>query len=708
MKADRETPSHVAVGDRGRTPEAQGWSRRELSLLLMVVAFYLATRLVALADFPIFFFCDEAIHANLARDLVDRGFRDPLGHLFPAYFRNVTVYNLALSVWVHVLPVVLFGKSVFVVRATSVAVGLAGVVALMVALRRFYGVRLWWLGGLVMAAIPAWFLHSRTAFETAMMVGFYALFVLSYLSYRKVSPRWLFATLGCAAATFYSYSNGQGVIFITLLVLLVVDWRYHWQVIRRHPRLVLGAAIVAVLLAAPYLRFRWVLHPEMVSEHLANLESYWLHDISLQEKLTTFATIYGRGLGPKYWFTEDGRELFRHRMKGMGHLPLWLAPALALGLVMTLLRAPRSPADRLTLIAVAAAPFAASLVGLRITRVLAMVVPVTILATVGLDQLRWWLRRLFPEAVFGALVALAIASTSVVMAVNAVHNGPTWFRDYALYGMQYGARQVFEMVREHLATDPSAVVTVSHSWANNPNAFRDFFLEEEEWRRTHMGSLENLLREPQNIPDGLDFVLTAEEFTRARASSKLVVGQPLRSLAYPDGRLGFVLVHLRYSEAAAEMFEAERVQRRKLVETTVTVEGRASVVRHPSFDIGAAEDMFDGDTESLARTLDADPAVIEIDFLEPRTVAGARLHLWSRRYVAGLRVSDDSGEVSRVSELVSTDRLPPVYEIWLPEPVVDATGMVVVLSKWGDFHIHVREIEILSKPRDAPTAAHTP
>ena len=38
-----------------------------------------------------------------------------------------------------------------------------------------------------MAALPAWFLHSRTAFETVMMVGFYAVFVLAYLLYREVS-----------------------------------------------------------------------------------------------------------------------------------------------------------------------------------------------------------------------------------------------------------------------------------------------------------------------------------------------------------------------------------------------------------------------------------------------------------------------------------------------------------------------------------------
>jgi hypothetical protein len=666
-------------------------------VLVAVVVFYAITRLGALEDFPIYFFCDEAIHANLARDLVDRGFRDPLGDLFPAYFRNVTVFNLSLSVWVHVLPVVLFGKSIFVVRATSVGVGMAGLVALMLALRRFYGVRLWWLGGLVMAALPAWFLHSRTAFETAMMVGFYGLFIAAYLSYRELSPRWLFAVLVTAAATFYSYSNGQGVIFVTLLLLLVVDWRYHWGIVRRHRRLVVAAVVVALLLAAPYVRFRWLQHPDMVTEHLANLESYWLHDVPLGDKLTTFATIYGRGLGPDYWFTEDEHELVRHRMKGRGHLPVWLAPVIGLGLLVAIARARRSAACRLVLIAVLAAPFAASLVGLRITRVLAMMVPATILATVGIDQIRSWLRRWVSDVVFSTAVAMALASATVVMAVDAIHNGPTWFRDYALYGMQYGARQVFGVVRDHLAADPDAVVTVSHSWANNPDAFRDFFLDDEMRQRAQMGSLENLLREPQEIPDGLDFLVTAVEYADAKASPKLVVGPPLRTLPYPDGRPGFVLARMRYSAEAGEIFEAERLQRRRLVESFVVIDGRHTLVRHPLFDIGAAEDMFDGDTESLARTLDADPAVIEIQLPEPRQVAGVRLHLWSRRYVAAFKVTDVAGDVSSVSLLMTTDRLPPVYEMRLSEPVAEAKEVGVVLRKWGDFHVHIREIEILTR-----------
>jgi 4-amino-4-deoxy-L-arabinose transferase-like glycosyltransferase len=253
-----------------------------------VLLFYAATRLYGIVDFPIYFFCDEAQQANLAERLVDNGFRDDDGNLFPAYFQNVRVYNLGLSVWVHALPIAAFGKTIFTVRATSVMVGLLGAAALMLALKWFFATRLWWTGGLVMAALPAWFLHSRTAFEAAMMVGFYATFVLAYLLYREVSEWWLPAAVVCGAATFYSYSNGQGVMFVSCLLLLVVDWRYHWRVVRRHPGAAAAGLVAVLLVAAPYIRFRFFLHPEMMATHLDDLNSYWIEDIPLARKIGLF------------------------------------------------------------------------------------------------------------------------------------------------------------------------------------------------------------------------------------------------------------------------------------------------------------------------------------------------------------------------------------------------------------------------------------
>jgi hypothetical protein len=693
-----DPPETAAVTNPGSAaqPSSRRLGRVDWLLLAAVLAVAAATRLVAVADFPIYFFCDEAHQANLARDLVANGFRDEDGNLLPAYFRNVRVFNLGLSVYVHALPVTLFGKTVTVVRATSVAVGLLGTAALMLALKWFFGLRLWWAGGLVMAVLPAWFLHSRTAFETVMMVSFYAVFVLAYLLYREASPRWLPAAVAAGAATFFSYSNGQGVMFVSCLLLLVVDRRYHWQVLRRHRGAAAAAAVVLILVAGPYLRFRYQLHPEMMELHFDDLHSYWTEELPTSAKLGRFAATYLRGLSPGYWFTEDLRELERHRMLGYPHLPVWLAPPILLGLAISLLRAPRSPAHRLLLIGALAAPFSASFVDLRITRVLAMVVPATLAATVGLELLRSWAARVLPARWLDVALGLGLTAAAGAMTRDALVNGPRWFTDYGMQGMQWGARELFAELRERLAANPRERLVISHLWANNSNAFGDFFLSREERERITWGTIDDVLRERRSEVDpAVTFALTPAELERAQASPKLRVDPAWTEIPDPAGRPGFYLVRLEYTPDADTIFEAEREERQRLVEATVMIGGSPVRVRHPRLDMGGIEAAFDGDLKTLARTLDANPTRLELEFPTPRPIAELRLHLWTDEYHVELTVVRSDGSLH--SEAVQADRRLDDAPLTVRpgEPIPDARRLQLTIVKPGDAHMHLREIEVL-------------
>ena len=637
----------------------------EWTILVAVLVFYAATRLYGIVDYPIYFFCDEAHQANLARDLVLDGFHDEDGVPFPAYFRNVRVFNLGLSVWIHALPVTVFGTNILTVRATSALVGLCGAAALMFALKWFFGVRLWWAGGLVMAVLPAWFLHSRTAFETAMMVGFYAVFVLAYLLYREVSAWWLAAAVAAGAATFYSYSNGQGVMFVTCLLLLVVDWRYHFQVLNRHRGAAALGLVVLVLVAAPYLRFRFILHPEMMQLHLNDLESYWVEDIPTEEKIETFVSTYLRGVSPGYWFVEDGGELERHRMLGYPHFLLWLAPAVLVGLLVAIVRSRRSAAHRLVLIAVFAAPFSASLVGLRITRVLAMVVPATLAATVGLDRLRQWLARLLPDRAIQIAVAVGLTSATIAMTRDALVNGPLWFQDYGMHGLQWGAGEVFGEVKRRLATAPrDSMIAISHQWANNTNAFEDFFLDSAERNQVDWIVIDDVLfRRRHEVAPTTTFVLTPEEFKRAQTSPKVSVDPGFSVISDPAGRPGFYFVRLAYTPEADALFAADGERRRQLVDGFVTIDGARVDVRYPKLDMGRIGDAFDGDLKSLARTLDGNPTNLVLSFSEPQSVTGVRFHLWTDHYNVDIRATRSNGEVIVVRGSYITGMPPEAFEV---------------------------------------------
>src|SRR4051812_31280737 len=203
---------------KARLPGASlsaAFTRADLLLLAFGLLIYSLTRFIGLTLFPIYFFCDEAIQTTLAADLIRNGFRDHLGTLLPPFFLNDQKWSLSLSVYIQLISVVLFGKSVFVTRATSVVVSILAAAAIALTLKLIFRSRSWWAGALMLAITPAWLLHSRTAFETVLMVSFYACFLCTYLLYRYHDPRYLYVALLFGAATFYSYTNGQGVMLVS-------------------------------------------------------------------------------------------------------------------------------------------------------------------------------------------------------------------------------------------------------------------------------------------------------------------------------------------------------------------------------------------------------------------------------------------------------------------------------------------------------------
>ena len=499
--------------------------------------FFAATRFVGLSRFPIYFFTDEAIHPIWASYLLGHGFRDPGGVLFPPFFKNDQTWNLSASVYTHLLPVALFGRSVLVTRAVPALLSVVAAAGLGFASLRAFGHRSFWLTPLLMAAMPAWFLHSRTGFETALATSYYALFLMAYLLYRQGRPHWILAALALGAAAAYSYASAQLLMVGTGLLLLVVDARYHVEQFRKHPRVMIGAASLVVLLVAPYLRFR-VLEPDATANHLKTLSSYLVADTPRSEKVRSFLDYYLDGLEPTYWFGSDHpRDIDRHRMKGMAAISPLLAPFIGVGLLLSTRRIVRSPAHRAVLITLLVVPVGAALVAPGITRLLAMMVPATLLAAIGVD---WVLERITNRrayALAAAVVAIALAMSGVSMTRAALRDGPTWYTDYGIYGMQWGAPQLFAAIEEELARSRATRVMMSPTWANNPNAFVDFFLDADDANRVEMASIYSFLQAPRAIDPNLLIVLPNDEYQhragerQARARRAVARDRPARRQA---------------------------------------------------------------------------------------------------------------------------------------------------------------------------------
>jgi 4-amino-4-deoxy-L-arabinose transferase-like glycosyltransferase len=690
-------------------------------LLWGAILLYLITRLVGLESYPIYFFTDEAIQTNLAADFLAKNFLSREGELFPTYFVNGGQYNLSISVYLQMLPYLFFGKSVWVTRAVPALVSTGAALAVALILREIFRVRRAWVGVLLLAITPAWFLHSRTAFETSLMVSFYAGFLYTYLLYRFRSPRYLYAAVGLAALVFYSYSAGQAVIAITVLLLAVSDFRYH---VRNRPT-VLRAVGLGVLLALPYLRFL-VQHPQENLRHLQVLNSYWTETIPLGEKLRRYLSEYWIGLSPGYWYFPNPRDLPRHVMDGFGHLLRPTLPFALLGLGIALRRTLRrtirrmdSPAYRTVLIALLAAPAGAAIVQVGITRSLIFVIPAALLTALGISACLDWnpfkpnrvqtngfatsrfaigaWRRLPELAVF-----VLLAGTSLWLLAAALNRGPLWSRDYGMGGLQYGARQVFPAAQAYLEGHPGTKIILSPSWANGTDEVARFFLPDP--LPIQLGTIDGHLMQRLPLDDQMLFIMIPEEYQRAAASGKFKDLQVEQTLPHPDGSPGFYFVRLRYVDDYDTRIAAEREQRRALQEASLVIDGQPAQVKHSMLDIGTIQEAFDGDPVTLVRSLEANPLVMEITFDVPQPLQGVTVRVGgvAARVEARVTAAGDAvpaggeppaGEHTYTREL-GEDRLARNLSIRFPEPLEAARLRLEVTNVLdGDpAHVHVWEV----------------
>jgi hypothetical protein len=625
-------------------------------LMLLALVLYISTRLVGITRWPIYFFTDEAVQQNFAAELVKGGGTWHDGTFLPTFFENAGQYEMNFSVYAQVLPYLLFGKSEFVARGVSAVITLFGALALGLALQKVFRLPHAWAGVFFLSITPAWFLHSRTAFESAEAVSLYLLFLLFYWLYRSDNPRNIFPCLLFGALTLYTYSPAQLVMLATGILLLLSDAGYHIK----HWRSTLGGAVFLGLLSIPY-DFFLAQHPGGNQQQLAILNSYWLRDIPVWEKLSIYMGDYLRGLNPAYWFLPEQEPIVRHMMLGYGHL-LWAAfPLTLLGFALTLWNI-RDSRFRVILIALLAAPTGAALVGITITRALFMVVPAAICTTLGAvwvvvllerhrgdlpgylaawrDVSRSLLNRLhlpragadhayyrfidrgLPRAGLGIALFLALAAVNLYMTWDALANGPLWYRDYGLYGQQYGGSQLTGAMSDYLFRHPETRFIVSPDWANGTDEIMNFFLPEK--FPFQMGGIDSYLNKIQKITPDDVVIVTPEELVRAAQSGLFANIQAVQVLLWPDGRTGFYFLRLQYAERATTLLALQKAELAKPVEETLLLKGEMVRVVHSRFDMGSLSNGFDDDPVSLMRGLSANPLFLEMTFPVPHEFTGVR------------------------------------------------------------------------------------
>jgi hypothetical protein len=249
------------------------------------------------------------------------------------------------------------------------------------------------------------------------------------------------------------------------------------------------------------------------------------------------------------------------------------------------------------------------------------------------------------SAVIALFLFFILAGTNLHMLNDALRNGPVWYHDYGLGGLQYGAFQIFDIIDEYRAEHPDTKIILSPDWANGTDTVARFFLDD--FSSFQLGSARGYLIQKLPLDSNTLFIMTPEEYNTVKASPKFTDIQVENILPYPDGNPGFYFVRLRYVDNVDEVFAAEKAAREVLRETTLTIDGQPVKVRYSYLD-SDFQDLsmalvFDNDPFTVAKTLETNPFVIEMTFPKTRTLSGFSIIIGSAQVRITLKCYAESG-----------------------------------------------------------------
>jgi hypothetical protein len=351
------------------------------------------------------------------------------------------------------------------------------------------------------------------------------------------------------------------------------------------------------------------------------------------------------------------------------------------------------------LISLIAAPIGGAIVEIGITRVLVVVIPAVILIALGINMIMTWLEsKRLPHIGLATSLFVVLCLTNLLMLKDVIANAATWYQDYGLGGMQYGAQYVFPKAAKYLENTPDTRIILSPNWANGTDVIARFFLGDP--LPIQIGSVDGHISHLKPLDQNTLFVMIPEEYDMMLDSGKFEDIQVEEIIPYPSGADGFYFVRMGYVDQIDQIMEKDRRERMELRTADIRIDGETVSVKHSLLDIGEAGHIFDSDPFTLGRTFEANPAIIELEFPVPRMIRGVSVIIGSTEAEIGAVLQADLGSVTR--KFTETFQ----GSIERPEAIFEFNEAVltkILRLEIHDLHqvepgnVHIWEIEILTR-----------
>jgi 4-amino-4-deoxy-L-arabinose transferase-like glycosyltransferase len=257
---------------------------------------------------------DEGRNAEVGREMLETG-----DYVTPHLNAAVYLDKPPVFFWAVAASVAAFGANETAARLPSALSAVAGIALTVWFARRWFGERVAWLAGALLATMPLYVVFARLVIFDMMLLVFTALSTLLFFeAMESEGPRPWLAILGFAAAAAGTITKGPVALVVPLLVALV------WALLSRRPgllkRLRFGTGLLVYLaLVAPWALLVESRNPGFLSYALLgeNLARMTANPYETTRPFHFYARVLAPGLFP--WIVlviVEGIAMLARRLRG--------------------------------------------------------------------------------------------------------------------------------------------------------------------------------------------------------------------------------------------------------------------------------------------------------------------------------------------------------------------------------------------------------
>jgi 4-amino-4-deoxy-L-arabinose transferase-like glycosyltransferase len=649
-------------------------------------------------SFPPYFFCDEAVSGLDAECLIKTG-HDSAGVAWPVVFRGLGEYALSATVYFQIPFNYVLGMNEESVRLRTVSTSLFGLGAVACFMWIWGYSRYAWIPFFVFSISPFWYLHSRTGFEYVAAAVFYIVFLCSYIhAVGDGKTKWLLAAAFFAGVCFYCYTPARGWIVCAVLLLGLVNWRYHWS----NRRMCAAAIGLGLVVLCPFIVFS-ISDPDAAQRRLNAVGFGEFKALNTYNKFVHVAEGYMAVLDPRYWFTLKGTLQGvgpRHYIPGLNSIPLWLVLFFALGAAVIIFCNISRIRQRSFVCFLLAVPLPASVVTVNHERVMPVGAIYLLVCVIGLVWAFERLARYLPKRgwiVPGVAVVFSLIYQFFFHAY--VHkDSAARYGNYGFYGTQSGSRALYGWILNNEKIFNK--IYIAQGTFNGPEVMAGFYLPKGVYSKVINGFQKNIWDGSREITEKELWIASRDEIDEWRELRSPIQIRSLAILEDPAGNPLYEIVELSvqdgYSSWRYNKIAAKQLRKSTLEISVISVGKDRFTVSHPPFASGSIETLFRNQAGVVARVDEINPAMFIFKF-SPRVLKEMIVTLThtSKAIISINAVNDGVSELVDVKEFVSARGDSPVIKFFLPDTPTSELRMTIYLSDSGpDASPHLAGIKI--------------